>query len=90
MFHHPKDSGARHRIRKWRMFGLVELLFYTIDRYTDRQGGAAGRAAEWKGDTSDTIRIAYLDKVTLTSCVTTILNSVLQFLHQYFDKAETG
>ena len=54
------------------------------------QGGAAGRAAEWKGDTSDTTRIAYLDKVTLTSCVTTILNSVLQFLHQYFDKAETG
>ena len=36
MFHHPKDSGARHRIRKWRMFGLVEFLFYTIDRYTDR------------------------------------------------------
>ena len=46
MFHHPKDSGALHRIRKWRMFGLVELIFYTIDRYTDRQGGAAGRAAE--------------------------------------------
>ena len=44
MFHHPKDSAARHRIRKWRIFGLVEFIFYTIDRYTDRQGGAAGAA----------------------------------------------